>query len=54
MKVNCKGYPTKFCFGKPLPHCASDGKTYPNRCRFCNAFVKSHGLITLRYYGKCK
>uniref|UniRef100_A0A8C6X8C3 Kazal-like domain-containing protein n=1 Tax=Naja naja TaxID=35670 RepID=A0A8C6X8C3_NAJNA len=39
---------------KYQPHCASDGVTYSNRCLFCNAFVESRGIITFKYYGKCK
>ncbi|XP_039186419.1 kazal-type inhibitor-like protein [Crotalus tigris] len=52
--VDCTDFPRQGCTKEYEPHCASDGKTYPNRCYFCNAFVESRGLITLRYYGECK
>ncbi|XP_028576866.2 ovomucoid-like [Podarcis muralis] len=50
----CKGYPNPACTLEYLAHCGSDGKTYGNRCLFCNAYIKSGSKLKLKYFGKCK
>ncbi|XP_054245347.1 double-headed protease inhibitor, submandibular gland-like, partial [Indicator indicator] len=35
------------------PLCASDGKTYGNKCQFCSALAKSRGALALKHHGQC-
>ncbi|XP_032094957.1 serine protease inhibitor Kazal-type 10-like [Thamnophis elegans] len=51
----CKEYsvPSEFCTLEYNPHCASNGKTYGNKCGFCNGYIKSGRKLRLRYLGKC-
>ncbi|XP_058030124.1 ovomucoid-like [Ahaetulla prasina] len=53
LKQYCQRYPSKFCTMEYQAHCGSDGKTYGNRCDFCNAYVQSRGRLQLRYLGQC-
>ncbi|XP_060127603.1 ovomucoid-like [Zootoca vivipara] len=53
LQVDCQGYPTDFCTAELHRMCGSDGRTYGNKCSFCNAVVKSRGRLSLIRYGPC-
>ncbi|XP_072498407.1 serine protease inhibitor Kazal-type 9-like [Notamacropus eugenii] len=55
----CKGY-KKLPPGQPrrctleyAPICASNGKTYPNKCAFCDAVKQSDDKIKFSHEGRC-
>ncbi|XP_060126949.1 ovomucoid-like [Zootoca vivipara] len=50
----CQGYPKVQCTEEYRAHCGSDGKTYSNRCHFCNEYIKNKRKLILMYYGKCR
>ncbi|NXN41250.1 IOVO protein, partial [Rhinoptilus africanus] len=51
--VDCSDYPKPACSLDYMPICGSDGKTYSNKCKFCNAVVDSNGTLTLSHFEKC-
>ncbi|XP_009891786.1 PREDICTED: double-headed protease inhibitor, submandibular gland-like [Charadrius vociferus] len=40
------------CTSEYNPICGSDGRTYGNKCQFCNAVSRSRGLF-VRHRGEC-
>ncbi|XP_009979919.1 PREDICTED: ovomucoid-like [Tauraco erythrolophus] len=51
--VDCSDYPKPVCLLDYMPLCGSDGKTYRNKCNFCNEAVDSNGTLILSHFGKC-
>uniref|UniRef100_A0A8C3KDX6 Ovomucoid n=1 Tax=Calidris pygmaea TaxID=425635 RepID=A0A8C3KDX6_9CHAR len=41
------------CTSNYDPLCGSDGRTYGNKCHFCNAVSTSRGSLFLRHRGAC-
>ncbi|XP_010193446.1 PREDICTED: double-headed protease inhibitor, submandibular gland-like [Mesitornis unicolor] len=41
------------CTSDYNPLCGSDGRTYGNKCQFCNAVFRSRGSLFLRHRGEC-
>uniref|UniRef100_A0A8C3PRP4 Ovomucoid n=1 Tax=Calidris pygmaea TaxID=425635 RepID=A0A8C3PRP4_9CHAR len=54
-KEHCKSFQevSPICTMEYLPHCGSDGKTYGNRCVFCNAYVESNRTLNLMSMTEC-
>ncbi|XP_070789913.1 ovomucoid-like [Pituophis catenifer annectens] len=53
LNVYCRGYPRRLCPRDYRPHCGTDGRTYTNKCHFCNAYIRSGRRLRLRRFGRC-
>ncbi|XP_063148190.1 ovomucoid-like [Candoia aspera] len=53
VQMHCDGQIQELCTLEYKPRCGSDGHTYANRCLFCNAVVKSRGMLKLKHHGTC-
>ncbi|XP_074068456.1 double-headed protease inhibitor, submandibular gland-like [Macrotis lagotis] len=51
--IQCPKEERHICPMDYTAHCGSDGTVYPNKCFFCNAYVRSRGFLTFKNYGKC-
>ncbi|PKK21798.1 ovoinhibitor [Columba livia] len=54
-KEYCKGIEevSPICTMEYIPHCGSDGRTYSNRCAFCNAYLESNRTLNLMSMAEC-
>ncbi|CAM9466966.1 unnamed protein product [Bubo scandiacus] len=54
-EIDCSEYKGNnlICTAEYDPLCGSDGRTYGNKCQFCNAVSRSGGKIRLKHLGKC-
>uniref|UniRef100_A0A452TGZ5 Double-headed protease inhibitor, submandibular gland n=1 Tax=Ursus maritimus TaxID=29073 RepID=A0A452TGZ5_URSMA len=51
----CEEYdnPAQICTREYYPVCATNGKTYGNRCVFCLAMIESGNKFKLSHFGEC-
>ncbi|XP_030360195.1 ovoinhibitor-like isoform X1 [Strigops habroptila] len=54
-KEHCKDIQqaSPMCTMEYMAHCGSDGKTYGNRCLFCNAYLESNRTLNLMSMTEC-
>ncbi|XP_031222160.1 ovomucoid-like [Mastomys coucha] len=52
--VICRGFrPIGMCTREYFPVCATNGRTYFNKCTFCLAYRENGGSFTMSHFGKC-
>ncbi|XP_026714110.1 ovomucoid-like [Athene cunicularia] len=54
-EIDCSEHKGKnlICTAEYDPLCGSDGRTYGNKCQFCNAVSLSRGTLALKRRGEC-
>ncbi|XP_028632955.1 ovomucoid-like [Grammomys surdaster] len=53
-RVMCRGHsPIRFCPKRYFPVCATNGRTYFNKCVFCLAYRENGGSFIISHFGKC-
>ncbi|XP_017197098.1 sperm-associated acrosin inhibitor [Oryctolagus cuniculus] len=50
---NCDLYSNYICTKELDPICATNGKTYSNRCMFCSEKRQSKDAFVFLHYGEC-
>ncbi|OWK55469.1 Ovomucoid [Lonchura striata] len=57
VNIDCSAFQQKggnlVCTSEYTPICGSDGRTYGNKCQFCNAVSRSFGGLFVRHQGEC-
>ncbi|XP_052011261.1 ovomucoid-like [Apodemus sylvaticus] len=53
--VMCRAYsPRGYCTREYFPVCATNGRTYFNKCTFCLAYRENGGSFTMSHFGTCR